>query len=148
MNRVLMFLIALSVFVAGHSQITQNDGYYFKNGKLFTGTFEQHDDTGQLTARISVKNGLPDGISEYYSGGKLVEKHSYRNGDKHGTWEQFENEKKISEAIYHKDKKHDKWLIWDTNGTLRYEMYYKKGKKIGAWKMWDENGKLISEKTY
>ena len=56
-----MVLVSLCVFVATRAQITQNDGYYFQNGKLFTGIFQQHDDAGQLTVKISVKNGLPDG---------------------------------------------------------------------------------------
>jgi antitoxin component YwqK of YwqJK toxin-antitoxin module len=148
MKKAYIIFLLLYITFSAHSQVTQNDGYYFLDGKLYTGISEQTNDQGEVIAKVQVKNGLPDGISEYFSGGLLVEKRAYRNGDKHGVWEKFENGKKVSEAVYHKDKKHGKWYIWDATGTLRYEMHYKKGKKIGVWKMWDENGQLISEKTY
>ncbi len=148
MKKLVFFLLVLSVISTLNAQITQYDGYYFLNGKYYSGTYEQHDESGNLTALIQIRNGLPDGISEYFENGVPVEKRSLKNGLKHGTWEKFEHGMKVSEAIYQKDKKHGKWLIWDTSGTLRYEMYYRKGKKTGTWKMWDENGVLINEKTY
>jgi len=39
-------------------------------------------------------------------------------------------------------------MIWDANGTKRYEMYYSMDKKVGKWSMWDEKGNLTSEKVY
>ncbi len=148
MKRNLIFLLLFCSITLLKAQITQYDGYYFMDGKYYNGVYEQFDENGAKSAKITIRNGLPDGISEYYQNNQLVEKRSYKNGMRHGLWEKFEDGKKVSEAQYLKDKKHGKWLIWDTNGTLRYEMYYKKGKKIGTWRMWDETGKLISEKTY
>ncbi len=148
MNRLFSALVFLCLMTSAFAQITQNDGYYFNDGKLYTGIYEQTDDQGTLSARISIRKGLPDGISEYYSGGTIIEKRSFRRGVKHGLWEKFEAGIKVSEATYKHDKKHGKWLVWDTAGTLRYEMYYKKGKKTGVWKMWDDQGKLIREKEY
>lgn len=145
-----LYIFLFTVFISGVlcAQITQYDGYYFRDGKYFTGIYEQFDESGSLTARIQIRNGLPDGTSEYFENGILVEKRAFKNGLKHGIWEKFEGGKKVSEAVYLKDRKHGKWVIWDTSGVLRYEMYYKKGKKTGTWKMWDENGTLISEKTH
>lgn len=142
---ILVFFLFYSSIQA---QFTQNDGYYYKDGQLFSGIYEQYNESGQLTARLSLKNGLPDGISELYKDGILYEKRSFSKGSRNGIWETYENNSKVSEAWYKKDKKHGKWLIWDSSGNLRYEMYYKKGKKTGVWKMWDENGVLISEKKY
>lgn len=148
MNKIILLIIALLFTFGLSAQVTQNEGFYYQNGKFFSGVFEQLDDTGKLIARISIKNGLPDGISEYYKNEALIDKREYRNGLKHGVWTKYDNGIKISEAGYRKDKKHGRWLVWDENQVLRYEMFYKKGKKSGTWKMWDENGKLISEKIY
>ena len=55
---------------------------------------------------------------------------------------------KIAEAHYKNDKKHGAWFMWDSSGTMRYEMHYVKGKKDGKWYMWDEEGNLSMEKEF
>lgn len=143
------FFFCLASFnVAFGQAITQNDGYYYKDGKLFSGIYEETNDKDLLISRLSIYKGLLDGKCDYFENGLLVEKRAFKKGKKHGAWSTFENEKKISEAFFLNDNKHGTWHIWDTNGVLRYEMFYKKGKKVGVWKMWDEKGNLISEKKY
>jgi len=129
-------------------ELTQNDGYYYQNGKLFTGVYEEKNESNQVVSKLSISKGLLNGESEIYDNGILVEKRNFRKGQKHGQWSKFEHGKQVSCAQFLNDKKHGKWRIWDTDGTLRYEMFYKKGKKSGVWKMWDEKGSLISEKAY
>jgi antitoxin component YwqK of YwqJK toxin-antitoxin module len=45
-------------------------------------------------------------------------------------------------------QKHGKWLIWDDNGTLRYDMTYKNTERTGIWYIFDESGKLIASEDY
>ncbi|MDD3875590.1 MAG: hypothetical protein PHT69_03160 [Bacteroidales bacterium] len=144
----LLFFILSFYSFSNAQEITQNDGFYYKEGVLFTGIYEQTDEFGYISARLSIKKGLLDGVSEIFENRVLIEKRSFRKGQKHGPWLKFENGILISSAQFLKDRKHGKWSIWDSNGTLRYEMFYKKGKKVGIWKMWNENGVLISEKPY
>ena len=143
-----LLLFFITITFAFGQEVTLNDGYYLKEGKLFTGMYEQTNAESQIVSRLSIKKGILDGVCEFYENNALIEKRSYCKGQKHGAWTKYENGKLISSAFFVKDKKHGKWCIWDSDGTLRYEMYYKKGKKTGIWKIWDEKGTLISEKKY
>lgn len=130
--------------------IKQKDGLYYINGDLFSGIFTQTDGSGQITAKLNIKNGKFHGKSEYYfTDGSIIEIRTFRNGDKHGTWLQYnENGALVSLAKYRRDKKHGNWKIWDDAGQLRYSLNYKNGEKSGVWEMWDENGVSISKKKY
>lgn len=143
-----LFLLLLFISLNSKSQVIQSEGFYYLNGKFFSGTYEKTDELGNIEAVINIKNGLPHGTSQYFKNGNIVEKREYHNGLKHGTWFKYENDIKISEANYRKDRKHGRWLIWDENQTLRYEMFYKRGKRTGVWRMWDENGKLTSQREF
>jgi len=129
-------------------EVILNDGYYMKDGKLFTGVYEEKDEAGLIRAAYTIKKGLLDGKTTIFNQGVLLEKRNYRKGKKHGPWEKYENSILVSEAGFLKDQKHGKWHIRDSNGILRYEMFYKRGRKVGTWKMWDEKGILVNEKKY
>lgn len=154
MKKISILLLLLAITgITGlvHAQQWEQraDGFY-KDGQLYTGTYETSHSNGQPESVRNFVNGLEDGASNYYNeGGKLIEIRAWNIGKKHGTWLKFTAEgQKTGEANYVNDVKQGKWFIWDEKGTLRYEMHYTDGRKTGNWYMWDENGKLIGEKQY
>lgn len=115
----------------------------------FSGIHVVKAEDGSVSAKYSFTNGVPNGpVTFFNAGGEKTEVGSFEKGKKNGTWEKFHNGERVSIANYTKGKKDGEWKIYDTTGTLRYEMYYKKGKKVGTWKMFDESGKLSSEKKF
>jgi antitoxin component YwqK of YwqJK toxin-antitoxin module len=149
MNRILLTIAFVFAFLLSQSQEIQLlDGRYYEGNNLFTGTFTQYDQDGNIIAILELKKGRLHGTSKYYTNNILVENREFKHNLKNGLWEKFNGDMKTAEARYHRDRKHGKWLIWDDNGLLRFEMFYKNGKKTGTWRMWDENGILQSEKKY
>jgi len=139
------FLFTLGIFA---QEVVLNDGLYMKEGRPYSGIFQEFDETGELKTVYSINKGLLDGETTIYKQEQLIERRNYKKGKKHGLWEKYENTILVSRAAFHNDRKHGKWLIWDVGGVLRYEMFYKKGKKKGTWRIWDENGVLQSTRDY
>lgn len=145
---ILSFILIVSNI---QSQEIRDDGLCYHNGKLFTGTFNEHYEDGiTLKSTLIVKNGQAHGKNiQYYPNGNIKEIRSYKNNQKHGKWLKYnETMVLISSASYKKNLKHGNWKIWDDSGILRYDMYYSNGQKSGVWKMYDENGKLTETKKY
>jgi len=146
-------LIALFIVMAGGAfsqSLEYSEGYFYKNGMLYTGTYTESWPNSNPKLVQSISNGLEEGISElYFENGKIQEQRSYSEGKKHGIWITFDTTGvKISEANYRHNKKDGIWRIWDESGKLRYEMYYSNGEKTGTWRIWDEKGTMTSERNY
>ncbi len=146
----LFFTISTLMLQAQRAELEYRDGYYYKNGMLYTGTHVYRYEEGTVKMEMNVRNGLLDGITRvYFPNGIQQEQRCYQDGEIDSLWITW-NEKgvRIGEARYRLGKKEGFWYIWDDNGTKRYEMFYKDGSKAGTWYMWDENGILVSEKNY
>lgn len=148
--RLLFISFLCFLFTVSISQELKEDGLFYFEGEIFTGSFIEKYDDGSVKTRFAIRNGKLHGKSEhYYPNGNLNEIRSFRNGLKHGKWSKYnENKTLVSTARYRRDLKHGKWKIWDDNGTLRYTLQYRNGEKTGTWKMFDENGNLVDSKTY
>lgn len=152
MNRVLLVLVGLALFVSAKSQISLGDNglYYDKDQNPFSGQYKEYYDNGQVKQDMNLVNGKIDGkVTLWYRTGTVKETRMFKTGLRDGLWVSFnEQEKKTGEASYRDDQKDGPWKIWDENGVLRYEMYYRKGQKSGLWIMYDESGNKTSEKRY
>ena len=151
MKKITLLSILLITLTSVYSQsLEYSEGYYYKNGMLYTGTYTEYWPKQTVKLVQNISNGLDDGITEvYFENGKLQEQRSYFEGQKHGIWYTYnEAGAKIAEANYRHNKKDGIWRIWDENGTIRYEMYYSNGEKTGTWRIWDENEKLTGERNY
>lgn len=151
MKKLIFISILLLTITNVYSQALEySEGYYYKNGMLYSGTYTEYWGNKNPKLVQNISNGLEDGITElYFENGKLLEQRSYLEGQKHGLWNTYNEEGlKIAEANYRHNKKDGIWRIWDEKGTLRYEMYYSNGDKTGTWRTWDENGKLTGERNY
>lgn len=146
---VLIISLFIACSLAGQS-LEFSEGYYYKNGMLYTGTHIQYYPDAKVKSVQHIINGQEDGITEvYFESGLLQERRTYKEGMKDGLWITYnESGVCIAEAYYEKNKKSGCWKIWDESGQLRYEMYYSEGLKTGTWKQWDAAGNLISEKKY
>ncbi len=148
--------IIAAIFFWGFIQLsaqdmTLQDGKFMKDGKVYTGSFSEYGDDGQLLVlHESIVNGLENGLVTYYhADGQKKEQRSYKKGEKHGIWiSYFENGQKSGTANYSNGIKDGVWYVWDENGQLRYEMFYKNGEKDSTWKIWNETGELLSSKDF
>lgn len=151
MKKILLitFLLLASSGVFSQS-LEYSEGYFYKNGMLYTGTYTEYWPNKNVKLVQNIRNGVEDGVSEiYFEQGKLQEQRSYFEGEKHGIWSTYNaSGTKVAEANYRHNSKDGIWRIWDEYGKIRYEMYYSNGEKTGTWRMWDENGKLLNERDY
>ena len=151
MKKIYILSVLLLIYVGVYSQTLEySEGFYYKNGMLYSGTFTENWPNNNIKIVQTIRNGQEDGITEiYFENGILQEQRSYLEGQKHGIWYTYnEAGAKIAEANYRHHKKDGIWRIWDDEGRLRYEMYYSNGEKTGVWRIWDETGTLISERNY
>ncbi len=147
---VLMFLVCSQQAFSQSENLEYRDGYYYKNGMLYSGTHSTLNEQGGVEMEMQVRNGLLHGFTKiYYVNGQQKEQRYYTEGKMDSLWINW-NEKgvKLGEARYKMGVKHGVWYIWDDNGQKRYEMYYTEGRRSGVWKMWNENGGLVSEKDF
>jgi antitoxin component YwqK of YwqJK toxin-antitoxin module len=151
MKKIALIAFLLLTITSVYSQsLEYSEGYYYKNGMLYTGTYTEYWPNKNVKLVQNISNGLEDGISELnFENGKLQEQRSYQDGQKHGIWYTYnESGVKIAEANYRHNKKDGIWRIWDESGKIRYEMYYSNGEKTGTWRIWDEMGNLTNERNY
>ncbi|MFA5972212.1 MAG: hypothetical protein WC780_07670 [Lentimicrobiaceae bacterium] len=104
---LLLSILPLTISSVYNQALEYSEGFYYKNGMLYTGTYTEYwpDKTVKMVRNIS--NGLEDGITEiYFENGKLQEQRSYLEGQKHGLWTTFDETRiKIAEANYSHNKK-------------------------------------------
>jgi antitoxin component YwqK of YwqJK toxin-antitoxin module len=153
-NRFVFFLfltlLISSDLTAQRDELEYRDGYYFKNGMLYSGTHVTYFEDGGVQMEMKIRNGLLDGVTKiFYLSGIQKEQRYYHEGEMDSLWINWsELGVKVGEARYKKGTKDGFWYIWDEKGVLRYKMFYREGKKAGIWYIWDEQGKLVSEKNY
>lgn len=101
-------------FVQKYSFSCQNE--------LINGEFIRY---GHISFRVTMTNGIPDGIYEKFIDGKLDSHLEFKNGVLHGTVQQF-----------------------FSDGTLEYEGQYQDGLQEGIFRRYDYEGNLESEVVF
>lgn len=110
-----------------------------------TGTIVSYFENGNKKALMTLKNGKPYLIEEWYENGKKKRKKVFTKS--FSDWKEltyYENggEKKEKEIKDNKD--HGKEIWWYKNGQKESECDYFEGQLHGKWIFWDENGQLKS----
>tara|TARA_B100000614_G_C14305817_1_gene394045 strand:- start:70 stop:504 length:435 start_codon:yes stop_codon:yes gene_type:complete len=129
------------------------NGLWFKNGKLFTGTIIHGPVSGFPNGfmREKIRNGVRDGLSEtFISNEQLWIKEHYKEGKLHGTSTIYDREdptvKKISN--YNNGQLHGVCkAFWDKD-TLSEISEWKNGKLHGVSELYDESGNLEEREIY
>lgn len=98
----------------------------FYDGKPFSGTVVEHDDSGGVVTKTSYYEGLKHGphLGYYPDGSPMFERPYYR-GEKHGV---------------HR--------AWHLNGELKFDFYFQHGLSEGNHRQWYEDGTLYSNMNY
>lgn len=100
--------------------------YCTKDGKAFSGRYEQRDSTGQLASVENYHNGYLSGLATYWDNeGKLKERLYFKNGVKNGM-----------DKVYYE------------NRTIKYLLKYKDGLLDGRMDIYTEDGKLKGRLNY
>jgi antitoxin component YwqK of YwqJK toxin-antitoxin module len=134
MNRLLIFLLAVTISLSGFAQDTVNrkdesgrkQGYWTKKDTAGNKIYEGH-----------FRNNIPSGtFTYYYPGGKIKAVSVFSNdGKTTKTITYFPGGKKNAEGTYLLEKREGLWQFYsEFDGALVSEEFYKEGKKEGVAK--------------
>jgi len=155
LNPTLIFLIFITIFVSSCSksvlEITKTVG---PDGELLLiesnniSDIENHKSyykNGGLEYEAEIRNGVPDGISKYWSiEGHLLNISNYENGKLHGTSIRFfENEKIASKTEYFYGDIHGVSETFYENGKIKSHQIFKYGEPISILLRFNKYGKRI-----
>ena len=147
-----------------------NNVFDLKKYLLF-GEKREYDKNGDVSEIINYKNGIKNGLYQYWYEGELYKSGNYINNEKDGEWmtkydsqevqydnfkngkrnglsEYFLNSKLSSSGNFIDDMLHGVVKGWHENGVQKYEYNYKNGTKNGLYREWFENGDLKFDGSY
>ena len=112
-TKIALIILSFFLTIASSSQaaekiykkeeVVKRDGYTYdkKTNELVTGFVQIYYESGGMSGKIPLKDGLPDGVAQYYDrSGLLMEERVYKNGKKHGVDRGYDDGKIISEFTY------------------------------------------------
>ena len=102
-------------------------------------------ESGSIEAVISKKNGMLNGVSNYYdTNSNLISSANYMNDLLHGEWiEYFENRNVKHRVFYNYGLKHNSEIWYYENGKIKSETVYDNGEVISETLRWDYDGNII-----
>ncbi|PQB04758.1 toxin-antitoxin system YwqK family antitoxin [Aureitalea marina] len=108
-----------------------------------------HKGTDQVMTREFYTNGKLDGNWEtYYPNGQVTEKITYKDGIKEGPNQYFSPEGVLlKDLAYVQDELQGEAIYYNAKGDVVIKGFYKNGKKHGLWTNYAD-GKLISEERF
>lgn len=151
MKKYLFILLLLSgAFTTVAQKLELINGLYYKQGMLYTGTYTEHYNNGNLLIKQNISNGLEHGEVElFFESGAKQEYREFNQGKKTGEWYIWDiSGVKIAQASYKDNLKDGTWYLWNSNGVKIYEMHYSMGVKTGEWTQWDDNGNVVMQRSY
>jgi antitoxin component YwqK of YwqJK toxin-antitoxin module len=125
------------------------DGFYWHNEVIYTGGYNCFDNNGILRLNGYVRDGLLDGITEYYDkNGTLAEMIWYKENQEVQR-RLFKNVTTSKLVITLKDnQEHGLWERYFPSGQIQERKYYDQGKPTGFWTTWDNRGRIIIESDF
>jgi antitoxin component YwqK of YwqJK toxin-antitoxin module len=131
--------------VATSENLRLDNGYYYLNGKPFSGYIKEYYDNHQVKMMGSYFNGKQHGITlTYYENGNLRDSRSYKEnksfGKHFGYWE---NGNPKFEFYYLNDKREGPNKQWYQSGQPYAFLHFKDDKEDGMQQAWRENGKIF-----
>lgn len=108
-----------------------------------------HKSSNKVMTKEFYKEGKLEGLKiTYYTNDQITEKTEYKDGLKNGIDNYYSPEGVLlKKLIYKNDQLQGPAYYYDSNGNVIIEGNYKEGKKDGIWKYYN-NGKLIKEETF
>ena len=77
-----------------YNQLVERQGITYKINSTtpFTGSSVSYHENGQLSTKVNIKNGIPDGLWEgFYENGQLKERGNIKDLEQDGLWEYFDD---------------------------------------------------------
>jgi len=105
---------------------------------------------GNVSARMSLKNGLFDGETKtYFPNGKVMREKMFSKGDFEGIYKYYFENGKLKELItFHNDEKEGQYQLFFENGKLYKTGQYLAGQAQGEWKVYNTAGNLVNTLYY
>jgi len=131
-----------------------DNGLWFENGKLYTGTLIYGPPAGFPNGfiRVKIKNGLREGLSEtFISDEQLWIKEYYKEGKLHGTKTMYDlDDPTFAEKIsnYSNGQLHGVSKAFRDKDTLSEISEWKNGKLHGVSELYDKKGNLEERETH
>ena len=87
------------------NQLIERQGITYKISTTpFTGTSVSYHENGQLSTKVNIKNGKPDGLWEgFYENGQLKERGNIKDLEQDGLWEYFDDGGNLTKTKEYKD---------------------------------------------
>ncbi len=130
----------------------EEKGMYFdKNTKEpYSGIIYELDSNGKVLYQGSLKDGMKDGLWQWWSpNGKKEAEQYWKQNKIHGKGISFhKNGQKHFETEYNEGKRHGTHLGWYEDGKKIVVSKYRDGQRDGLGIVWHENGQKHSETTY
>ena len=138
---------------------------YYENGKIEADLHYNQDELyglqiyysyydGGSFEKINYKNGVKDGVYEYYDeNNNLVEKGTFRDGKMDGTWDVYYANGELKGVLrsrnFYKNDLIDgvSTQYWDAD-QVYCQSHYENGLKHGPYKKYDLNGQIIDKGVY
>jgi len=134
---------------APRSQLTVRDGHWYRWGEAtpFTGVIVDTYESGALKSRVTVSNGLLEGLSEgWFTNGQCQIQETFRAGVSHGLRTKWHaNGRKMSEAPVVDGKLEGKFHRWGEDGSLSEEVEMKGGAADGISRAYHPDGSLRAQ---
>ena len=127
---------------------------YHASQNLANGQYEKYHDNGQLSARLTFKDGKKDGPYEsYYESGQLRQRVTYKEGKREGLYERYYGNGQLTTKETYKNGKMDgpfeyyyePYEYLYEGEQLRQRGTYKEGKREGLFEIYNEDGTLRSK---
>ena len=126
-----------------------------KNGRIIegriSGVWITYFKNGLLNSKINYKNGLKEGLAEYFhENTNLFEKGFHKDGKREGLWVTFFRNGQLSYEKYYFDGVEEGLFnsYSEETGQLMIRGYYKGGRRHGRWEYFDEDGVVEIEDNY
>lgn len=101
-----------------------------------------------MTRENYVDDKLDGKVTTYYPNGKITQETDYKNGIKEGLDNYYSSDGVLLKKLpYTNDQIHGQVLYYDAYGNLVIEGSYKNGKKHGLWKYY-KDGKVVLEESF
>ena len=166
-NNIKIFLVSTFLLGSLYAKEYDDTGVYFRQGlvydantnELYTGSYDEYYESGELASKKEYKNGRLSGrIVLLRADGEVTEDCQYENGIRHGKCYLFgqihalTTVLEIATGTYVNGKRDGVWEFYrpkvfydntSSNTYLSSKGSYSQGKKIGKWEMFNKNGDLV-----
>lgn len=132
------------------NKFVASQGRYIDQKKEGKWKFFSSSTEGYLINEEIYKGNRRNGLSiKYYPDSTIAEKITYVNDSREGEWLQFyENGKQLLKSSYNADLINGIFETWFDNGKMHFSGFYKANRREGKWIIYNKDGTVRYEQNY